>query len=1441
MTHLQGNRTAYQLRLFGTFGITVDGNPIEGLSTTKVSALIAYLAMETIESGTNEISRRKLASLLWPDIGDKYALQNLRGLLYRVRRAFDANDRHTQIIHTTRQSVTFDLTQIEIDLLTFQALTAAVAKHEHEQLATCDDCMARLNQAQALYRGELLAGLSMADAPTFEEWLLLHRERWHQQVLSVADRLCSACERRGDNNHTLVAAQRLLQLDPFREDAHRAVMRVWALRGLPNRALAQYQKLQQLLEENLGLAVDAETAELARQIQAGTVEIDTAGHQPEREQPTSVNFLSPPQHTTSEQSNVLDVSEVPIMRFFYGRRQELEQLAQWLVHERSQVIAILGMGGMGKTSLAVQFVHSLAQGDGAATFDAVIWRTLLNAPPLGELLPPILQQLSDQQLTQAPEMIDEQLRLLLRYLRQKRVLLVLDNLESILEAGRAGEYRPGYEPYAQLIQNMATHDHSSHLLFTSRERPRGYQRLERDNNPVRSLQIAGLDPDAGRELLEQRGVFGTGEESMLIARYSGNPLALKLVADTVEAFYEGSIAGFLSEESLVFDDIRTVLDHQFTRLSDLERELLLWLAISREPVSMTQLRDDLLHPPPQRLLVEALRNLQRRSLIEHQGTLFTLQNVVAEYLTDRLVEKVTEEVMRRESAWLHSHALLKAQAKEYVRQSQERLILQPVARQLEVLLDKEEIAGRISQIITQLQQASVHGRSYAAGNLLNLLRQVDIEITGYDFSHLYIRQANLRGWALRHVNFHGANFSSSLFTASFSTPHSMAIDPTGEFLVVGTEGGAIRVWALANAEPTQVLHGHTQRVSAVVFHPERNLLASSSLDDTIRLWDLDAGETIRILQLPTQGGGVLAFSPDGRVLASGGRDGQIYLWDAESGRLLHQIESQVRWVYALAFSPQGTLLAGSGRPKFIYLWALSQLEQEAPGNTFSDDASASLLDKPLVTLQTKHAPVPSLAFSPDGNLLIGGSGGYVTEVWDLSDIRSVDAQPKWTFDGDGSWVRSLAVNPDGSTVASGTNDGHIYLSNLQSGRRIDVLTGHTHFIYALAFDPQGKILVSASEDNTVRMWTRTSEATWQLSAILQSHMPGSNAVAFSPNGTTLAVGDTNGLVHLWHGNYASATSSAAVGDDYRHETLTGHTNSINAIAYHANGRLLATAGIDRTIRIWDLQPGKGERPRCVNLPVEGSAQLKAVGLTSDGRYLYSSDEQGNIRIWQIDAAGQTTPYRLLRRDHVATVAVAIYPQGNELVEANYAGAPHLWEIAEEKHLMELSELRDVTSLRFHPDGTMVAAGSRAGSIGLWEMSPTNKGKLLGISTSCESPIWQIAFSPRGDMVAGACEDGAIRLWGLNDLETHHTLLGHRGTAASVAFHPNEVLLASGGSDGTVKLWDVATGECISTLELPRLYQGMDITDVTGISEVQRSTLKALGAVESGDLLPTLQR
>jgi hypothetical protein len=182
-------------------------------------------------------------------------------------------------------------------------------------------------------------------------------------------------------------------------------------------------------------------------------------------------------------------------------------------------------------------------------------------------------------------------------LQANRCLLVLDNLETLLASGNPeGGYLPGYEGYGRLIARLAEAAHQSCVLLTSRERPREIESLEGMRSPVRSLRLVGMEEEAARVLLADKGLVGTPAAwQRLVAGYAGNPLALKIVAQGISDLFGGELDRFLEEGELVFDGVRPVLRQQVGRLSTLESLLLTWLAVLREwttPDTMAQV----LHP-----------------------------------------------------------------------------------------------------------------------------------------------------------------------------------------------------------------------------------------------------------------------------------------------------------------------------------------------------------------------------------------------------------------------------------------------------------------------------------------------------------------------------------------------------------------------------------------------------------------------------------------------------------------------------------------------------------------------------------------------------------------------------------------------------------------------------------------------------------------------------
>lgn len=352
---------------------------------------------------------------------------------------------------------------------------------------------------------------------------------------------------------------------------------------------------------------------------------------------------------------------VPDVSVFYGRREELERLTQWLVSGTAtgtfrqeslsqaptacRLIALLGMGGIGKTALAAKLAEQVQD-----RFEFLVWRSLRQAPCIEDLLAELLQVLVGSTKGVLPESVEERMARLIDCLKQQPVLLVLDGFETLLSSGAfAGQYRAGYQGYGELLQRVGQELHQSCLLLTSREKTPEIALLEGDTLPVRSLRLEGLG-EAAHELLQAKALSGQNQWSALIRIYRGNPLVLKIAAASIQELFDGDVTEFLKQsKTLITGDLSRFIAQQFDRLSPLEQQLAEQLALAQVPMSLLGLQQVLPNVAPHALL-QALESLGRRSLIEkvapiEPGTIgFTLQPAVVEYITHCLGTATAREV-----------------------------------------------------------------------------------------------------------------------------------------------------------------------------------------------------------------------------------------------------------------------------------------------------------------------------------------------------------------------------------------------------------------------------------------------------------------------------------------------------------------------------------------------------------------------------------------------------------------------------------------------------------------------------------------------------------------------------------------------------------------------------------------------------------------------------
>ena len=1099
----------------------------------------------------------------------------------------------------------------------------------------------------------------------------------------------------------------------------------------------------------------------------------------------------------------VDLVEALDVSRFAGREVEVAELSQWIVQERCHVVTLLGMGGIGKSMLASYLGNRLAP-----HFEAVLWRSVRDAPGCSELVADCITFFSQTPPAAFPTSLEQRITQLVVRLQASRCLLVLDNLETLLASGdREGSYLPGYKGYGRLIARLAESAHQSCVLVTSREKPKEIEPLEGMRSPVRTLRLGGVDEQAAQELLSDKGLSGTSLAWQgLVSSYAGNPLALKIVAQAVSDLYGGDLDRFLQEGELIFNGVRPVLHQQVGRLSPLEHLLLTWLAVLREWTTLDTL-SQVLHPRVLRSkLLEALEALSRRSLLERgQQASFGLQSVVMEYLTDELGERLSEEIVRGPPKLLRQVTLAQAQAKDYVRKSQVRLLVHPLLERLRAELGANaQVEAHLLGLLALFQREDAATQGYGPANVITLLTALRGHLRGLDLSRLSIRGAYLQGVELQDATLTFAMMRECVFTETFDATIAVVTSLTGQYWAAGSRRGEVRVWR----EGGQILHlawqAHADMVRTLAFSPDERTLASGSLDGSVKLWDVESGALLWAAW-QTKGTNCLAFAPGGRLLASGGYEASVRLWDPKLGTALQELPHPGT-VFSLAWSPDGHLLASGDVAGTIRLWEIGP----SPAT--------------CVEVLAGHSSwVPGLAFAPDGRTLASASWDGSVKLWELGEEGRLCVGQTLVGHTDG--VRCVAWSPDGATLASGSFDHTIRLWDTQQGTSRVVLSGHSAAVVRLAFTPDSRQLLSSSEDGTLRLWdVRGGEAL----RVIQGYTASLLDLDWSPDGTQLASAGADSAVSIWQ--------VKGLGGGTPRDVLRGHTRSVYAVGWRPDGKLLASSGWDNAIRLWD--PATGSCVQVVRDLDHPETHFFGLAWSPDGHLLASGTLLQGVLLWD----GTTRSGRWVSRQLPTRLrCVAWSPDGTRLVGGGDDGHVYVWDAADGTLLLRLAGHHGVvTSVAFSPDGSrLVSGGGSQGQAGgelfVWEVQRGERHPAWGAGNSAlvghPGIVSAVTWAPSEERLISGGSDGRLRWWQVESGQCTRVQEAHPGTVQALKVSPDGNRLASCGDDGAIRLWDLQSAELLRTLRRDRPYERLNITGIRGLTQAQKATLRALGAVQ----------
>jgi WD40 repeat protein len=1085
----------------------------------------------------------------------------------------------------------------------------------------------------------------------------------------------------------------------------------------------------------------------------------------------------------------IDCGEAPDVTVFYGRESELAQLTHWVEVDRCRTISIVGMGGIGKTALVTKLAHQLQP-----MFTAIAWRSLRNAPPLATFLPKLIEICSDRLEIVPPTLeISAQISCLLRYLQQKRCLLIFDNIETILQLAASAPQQ--YSGYIELFERIGQTQHQSCLLMTSRERVAALAALEGERSPSRMLRLQGLDAGASQGLFDAKGLSTASESrSRLVKNYSGNPLALNIISTTIYDLFDGDIDEFLANDVTIFSDIQQLLDIQFIQLDRTERAVMYWLAIERELVTFADLHAEIVPLLTESQLLTALTALSRKSLIECHRAKFTLQTMVMEYTICRSIELVVAELTAANATtsapdlplWL-SYPWLNIRAPEYIQELQRRSILESIASQLQSQFPCRAIL--VEHLRSLLTRAKTEDRGityYGGGNILNLFRHLAIDLSGSDFSNLSMWQADFQGAILHNVDLSGADLSKAQFTQNFGGIFTLAFSPDAKLLVMGLYSGDLLLWQVATKQ-IQAKLSCGSWIWSISFSPDGSILASASQDASVRLWNATTGALLHTLPADHH---VLSigYSPDGRTLATANGDGKIRFWDVATGTQQGILAAHDREACSVRYSPNGRLLATSSQDPTVKIW---------------DVGTGTCIQ----TLGGHTQRIWAVRFSPDGNWLATGSGDGTIKLWDVAT---------WTVSqvltGYRNWLFSICFSPDSRLLLTGI-DSYVRIWDIPTQQQIGTLHGHPNGISSIQFSPDGSVIATSGSDRTVRLW---DAQTWQELYCWQGYTNWVESVVFHPDGQRLLSSGQDAFVRIWDIATGNVVRTFA-GD----ERFGGHDLYPWSVDYSPDGKLVASGTGNRTVKLWDAETGG--LVRGYSTP---QGDVRRVRFSPDGRLLagVGMDDTG-IYLWSV--TGDSTS--ILGQQGSLVRSIAFSPDSQLLAAAGFDAGWRLWNVATGELVGYYpGHTNWIWDLAFSPDGKLLATCSDDRLVNLWDVAT---GKIVRTLVGHTLEVIAVRFSPDGRQLATSSSDRSIKIWEVETGMVLATLTGHQERILALSYSPDGRQLVSGSADETMKLWDLTTGDCRRTYKLDPPYLGLNIAKATGLTTAAITSLKTLGAID----------
>lgn len=727
------------------------------------------------------------------------------------------------------------------------------------------------------------------------------------------------------------------------------------------------------------------------------------------------------------------------------------------------------------------------------------------------------------------------------------------------------------------------------------------------------------------------------------------------------------------------------------------------------------------------------------------------------------------------------------------------LIAEGVAKQEKVKADKSADDARQSAIVANQAKGQAQAAAVVAQNAKKLaeedanrakqakqaeeyqayvarigLAAAQIDGNAFDAAENLLAECpeDLRDWEWGRLKFLSTQSVSDF--RGRAPVDSVAFDPSGRRFASGSWDGDARVWDLASGKALVTIPYGAEYVHAVAFSPDGKLVATGGNDPRgyVKIWNAQSGQLVKAFHGHTDDVLSVEFSHDGRRLLTSSYDKTARLWDVETGQLLRTYIGHNWWVWSAQFSPDESQIVTASQDGTAMIW-----------NT------ATGASKPFMG---HKGPVYTAVFSPDGKFVV--SGGYDDRVliWDPVS----DAQPLKIADliagngataaakfralvGHSAPVHTVALSRDGKLVLSGSNDNSIKLWDFKTGKLIKTLRGHAGWVDSAVFSPDGDSVLSGSHDTDIKLWSIKGyeEVRVLQGRLLAGHQDAVLSVACSRDGKRVVTSSRDRTAKLWDVASGDLLQTFEEGHDYLASTA----------AFFPDGKRLLTAAADNTTRIWDLTTGTQL------LRLEDTGRNSVAVLSHDGRLVLTGGDEAAGEVWtaRLWDAATGRLLHIIKPISAEVSAVAFSPDDSKFFVGDAHGHCTLWNTATGAKLAALdSHTGKITGAQFTEDGSRVLTASNDNSVGQWDLATGKEPLRLILKHS--TGVAAVAIIPHTTQALTLDDDGIVRLWDIDRAQMLGVIGGEDGTTQlGVSADGRYALWVNYKNDyRTVRIWSV---------------------------------------------------